>query len=70
MRRAPVSSSSIQDVGYDPDARRLEVGFRSGGVYAYDAVPPEVHDAFLTAPSKGRFFQAQVRDRYRYRRVG
>lgn len=69
MHRAPVSSSSIRDVGYDAAARRLEVGFRAGGVYEYDAVPPEVHDAFLAASSKGRFFQGRIRDRYRYRRV-
>lgn len=70
MHRVPVSSSSILDIGYDPLARRLEVGFRAGGVYAYDAVPPEIHDAFIDATSKGRFFQRQIRDRYRYRRIG
>jgi hypothetical protein len=70
VRRAPVASSSIRDIGYDPVAQRLEVGFRTGGVYQYDAVPSEVHDAFIHASSKGRFFQRQIRDRYRYRRIG
>lgn len=70
MHRTSVSSTSIRDVGYDPLARRLEVGFLSGGVYAYDAVPAEVHDAFLGASSKGQYFQREIRDRYRYRRIG
>jgi hypothetical protein len=29
-------------------------------------VPPEVFEAFATAPSKGTFFNAEIRDAYDY----
>jgi len=64
MRRLPVSSSAIASVGYDAPTSVLEVEFRSGDVYRYFVVPASVHDALMTAPSKGRFFQERIRDRY------
>jgi len=33
-------------------------------VYVFWGVPAAVHDAFLTAPSKGRFFNQRIRGRY------
>ena len=59
-----VLSEAISDVEYDAARRWLFVRFVSGAWYAYLDVPPTVHQAFLGADSKGRFFQAQVRDRY------
>ncbi len=62
-------SSVIHRFTYDEPARKLRVTFVSGEIYEYDAVPPEVTAEFLTAPSKGRFFGPNIRDRYPYRRV-
>ncbi|MBN8956392.1 MAG: KTSC domain-containing protein [Rhizobiales bacterium] len=38
-----------------------------GRVYAYAGVPRPVYAAFQAAPSKGRFFNAHIRNAYRYR---
>jgi hypothetical protein len=70
MRRVPVASSSIASVGYDADEVTLEVEFVTGRIYRYVGVPGYIHDAFMTAPSKGQFFNAFVRNRYLYEEIG
>jgi hypothetical protein len=35
----------------------------------YDDVPSDVFDAFKTAPSRGVFFNQEIRDRYKFREV-
>jgi len=64
-----VASEAIDTIRYEPARARLLVRFRSGELYAYREVPDEVHRAFLEAPSKGRFFQARIRDRYPFERL-
>lgn len=60
-----VDSSAVSAVDYDDEARRLVVTFATGPTYAYDAVPRRVYETMLQAPSKGRFFNSEVRERYR-----
>ncbi len=62
-------STAIRAIDYDAPRRRLRVRFVSGQAYEYDEVPPAVHRSFVESGSKGRFFQAQIRDRYAYRRL-
>ncbi|ACG76461.1 conserved hypothetical protein [Phenylobacterium zucineum HLK1] len=64
-----VESTAIQEIDYDADRSKLLVRFQSGERYVYVGVPGEVHRSFLDAPSKGRFFQAEIRDRYPYNRL-
>jgi hypothetical protein len=64
-----VDSSAIQAIDYDGARAKLLVTFASGEEYVYVGVPGEVHRSFLDADSKGRFFQAEIRDRYPYNRV-
>jgi hypothetical protein len=45
------------------------VTFVTGRRYVYDDVPSEVFDAFKTAPSRGAFFNHEIRDRYAFREV-
>lgn len=63
-------STAIRRFSYDPETRTLFVTFVSGQDYAYEDVPPQTAQAFREAFSKGQFFQAQVRDRFAYRRLG
>lgn len=70
MRRTRVSSSLVAAIGYDPDARVLEVEFHDTGVYRYANVPADVHRRFLRADSHGRFFNDHIRDRYAWTREG
>jgi KTSC domain len=67
--RVPVESTSITSVGYATATQVLEVAFRRGTVYRYLSVPADVFAAFIAAPSKGRYFNANVRDHYRHVRA-
>ena len=69
MQRQSVESSMLQEVGYDPERRVLEVEFASGEVYDYYDVPPEVYDGLLRAESPGQYFRDHVRGVYTYRRL-
>lgn len=63
-----VESSVISFVHYDEAAAELHVLFTTGKAYVYFGVPSRVYDALLEAPSIGSFFNAQIRNAYRYRR--
>ena len=64
-----VDSTAIQEIDYDEERAKLLVRFSSGERYVYVGVPGEVHRSFVEADSKGRFFQAEIRDRYPYNKL-
>jgi hypothetical protein len=63
-----VESEAIAEIRYDAARSTMFVRFVDGEWYSYFDVPAAVHDAFVAAQSHGRFFQSQVRDKYRFRR--
>jgi len=65
MDRTRVSSTNIRSIGYDEESQTLEVEFTSGGIYDYARVPKNVHQRFMAAASKGRFFDSSIKDKYR-----
>ena len=63
-------SSVIRSYHYDPLAAATSTCmFVSGRRYRYHDVPEETYDAMRRAFSKGEFFNAHIRDQYRYTRV-
>jgi lysyl-tRNA synthetase class 2 len=69
MRRHYISSSVIRWYGLDPETGALEIEFVSGTLYRYSGVPRETLVAMEAAPSKGRFFDAHIRERFKTERV-
>ena len=69
IKRQPVESSVLAAVGYDAAKRLLEIEFHSGAIYRYLEVPEEIHRRLLAAESKGHFFGASIRDKFRSERV-
>ncbi|TVR84804.1 MAG: KTSC domain-containing protein [Rhodospirillales bacterium] len=69
MRRQPVTSSNIAEIGYDEASRTLEVLFRNGGLYQYFDVPLAEYQSLMNASSHGQYLNAQIKGRYRYARV-
>ncbi|MEO6786487.1 MAG: KTSC domain-containing protein [Chthoniobacteraceae bacterium] len=69
IKRQPVESSVLAAVGYDAQRRLLEIEFHSGAIYRYLEVPEEIHRRLLAAESKGRFFGAAIRDKFRSEHV-
>ena len=66
MRTIAVQSSTLAAVAYDKARNRLWLVFRTGSVYQYDGVPPDVYQALMQAPSKGTYFNQQIRGRFPY----
>ncbi|UWU75568.1 KTSC domain-containing protein [Bradyrhizobium huanghuaihaiense] len=69
MRREPVTSSNVAEIGYDADSRILEVVFKTGSVYQYFEVPRQIYEALMQASSIGGFINSNVKGQYRYARV-
>lgn len=51
-------------VEYDEMARRLDIWFTSTGQYSYYGVPLAMYLGLLNSPSKGRYFNDNIRDHY------
>src|SRR5258708_2199221 len=70
MQRWPVESSQIASVGYDPAKQVLEIEFKRGNaVYHYAQVSSEVYEELMAAKSVGKFFNAEIRDKFLYHRL-
>jgi hypothetical protein len=64
MQRLEVQSRAVRAVGYDREARELELEFHSGRVYRYSEVPESVHEWLLRVSNKGLFIARQISGRY------
>ena len=53
---ATVESTTLATVAYDEASKVLQLEFCSRAVYLYFDIPPDVHQALLGAPSKGKYF--------------
>lgn len=57
-------SSVIRSHSYDPERRELTITFTTGRKYVYFQFPPAAYEGFRCASSKGRHFNASIRDHY------
>jgi hypothetical protein len=65
IKRDAVHSIAIASVGYSKRLRALEIEFRNGAIYRYLDVAPAVYHDLLTAPSKARFYDENIRRKFR-----
>jgi hypothetical protein len=66
---ALMPSTVIKRFAYDRGTQALEVVFVTGRRYLYHNVPEDVAAAMRLAFAKGEFFNAEIRDRYRFTRL-
>jgi hypothetical protein len=66
ITRDPVRSSNIRSIGYQD--KTLEIEFKNG-IYQYLDVPETTYQEMMMAQSHGRYFHANVRNRYQSRKV-
>jgi hypothetical protein len=64
-----LTSAVLGEAMYEPQSETLFLRFSDGDWYAYLQVAPALYADLLAAPSKGRFFQDHIRDRYAFRRL-
>ncbi len=57
-------STALDHAEYDDDTATLTICFRSGAVHCFYMVPRSVFDGLVHAPSAGRFFADEVRNRF------
>ncbi|BDH45824.1 KTSC domain-containing protein [Salmonella enterica subsp. enterica serovar Choleraesuis] len=64
MKRLPVSSSRIMEIGYDTHQCLLEVRFRDNRIYHYHRVPERTFNTFIRVVSKGRFYDGVIKNKF------
>lgn len=69
MQPVLVESTTLASAGHDAREAVLELQFRNGAVYQYFRVPAAVYRDLLWAPSKGIYFNRNIRGRYPYRLI-
>ena len=57
-------SVAIKSFDYDKEKQILRVEFGSGSIYNYLDVPESVYKEMKDAPSVGRFFNSEIKDKY------
>ena len=60
----PTSTAFIW-LDYDRASRQLTVGFRDRTSYEHNGVPEQIFELLLSAPSQGRYYNQEIRNRYR-----
>jgi len=63
--RRAVESSAIAKVGYSKRRHMLEIEFVNGAVYRYLDVPATMYRDLVTAESKARFYDSNIKRHYR-----
>jgi hypothetical protein len=63
--RQRVESTAIAAIGYSKRRHILEIEFVNGAIYRYLDVPPAVHRDLMSAESKARFYDSNIRRHYR-----
>lgn len=61
------TSTNIARLKYDEQTAELHVEFRSGKTYVYAEVPYDIWNAFISAPSAGKFFNSTIKGVYKER---
>ena len=63
--RQSVHSRAIAKIGYSKRRHILEIEFVNGAIYRYFDVPRAVHRELMSSESKARFYDSNIRRRYR-----
>ncbi|MGB5593939.1 MAG: lysine--tRNA ligase [Crocosphaera sp.] len=61
-------SVAVKSFDYDAETKILRVEFTNGSIYQYHDVPKSVYEELEKAPSKGQYFNAEIRDKFGFDR--
>lgn len=59
-----VNSTHINQIGYDPKTKVLQIAFHNGGLYHYQGVSNEDHKYLIGAKSIGKHFTKFIKSKY------
>ena len=69
MIRISVVSSDLKSVGYDKNAKILEIEFNNFCVYQYVTVPEGIYIGLMSASSHGKYFAAQIKNKFNHKKI-
>ena len=69
MNPFPVPSTVLSGWDYDTATSQLSLSFTDGAIYSYTAVPAQIVEALLRAPSPGKFFNTRIRRNFLHRQI-
>lgn len=69
LTEKPVESSWITDLTYNRPNKVLTMRLSNGRSFSIPAVTRSMFTRWANAPSKGRFFHDQIRDKYQVSRI-
>lgn len=64
-----VKSSAIKTIGYDEKTNTLYVEFKNRHIYMYLNVFNEEQKGFLSADSKGKYFNRKIKKKYLVKKI-
>ena len=64
IQRQAVDSSALAAIGYSKRLEALEIEFRDGLIYRYTGVPLRMYRELISAESKARFYNKNIRGKY------
>ncbi|WP_316803232.1 KTSC domain-containing protein [Pedobacter nototheniae] len=62
-------SSVISRFSYNAALNTLKITFITGLTYEYNNVPEEIFEILKSAPSKGKYFNAAIRNKFKYKKL-
>lgn len=65
IKRQAVQSSAFASIGYSKRLHALEIEFRNGAIYRYLDIDSRTYRNLMSAPSKARFYNANIRRKHR-----
>lgn len=63
-----VTSSNVEEVGYDEEKQELLILFKNGSFYAYLGVPESEFQELVNSESVGKYLAAKIKPTYAYER--
>lgn len=69
MQTHPLKSNVIESCAYNEADKELTLDFKSGGSHKYSDVPKEIFEGILSAESAGKFFHANIKNKFPSERV-
>jgi hypothetical protein len=65
----PVSSSTIESIGYDDSNQQVYIRFLNGSVYIYTGVPIHEFESLRDASSLGSYLHRSFKNVFPYERI-
>jgi len=64
-----INSSNLKTASYDTESKTLTITFVNKNIYEYYEVPWEIFTKFRMAESQGKYFVANIKDKYKFKKI-